>query len=290
MEPYKEEVINRELEFPVEIFIHDSNVENATPKPHWHDCYEILYILEGSAEQQINNKFFKVRKNDLIIIGVGDIHCTFCCLETNTRILVIKFLPDIIDSLYPRPFESKYLQSFLNFKSENVYHLADTSLNFEAIYKLMMGLYEEFLQKKTGYEIFIKGYIYQMIACLIRDGILVVHNNAADPDLKRIDPLLKYIEKNYNTRIDLQKAASMLNLSCSYFSRYFKKITGRTFKEYLDYVRICEVEKMILSGAESISQAAFNAGFSDISSFNRIFKRVRGYPPGRIKKSKTAKK
>ncbi len=291
MRPFKEELINREQEFPVDIFIRDSRKENIMADPHWHDCYEILYILSGTAEQQINNRYFKAKKNDLVILNEGDIHSTYCDPEEETRILVIKFLPEIVDSVHPKSFESKYILSFLNYRSESICHLTDTAINSAVVYRLMMGLYQEFEEKRTGYEIYIKGYIYQLIASLIRNGIIGNYGSAAGDDgIIKLDVLFKYIEKNYNTEINLQKAADILNLSYSYFSRYFKKITGRTFKEYIDFVRICEVEKLILSGNANISQAAYEAGFCNVSSFNRVFKRVRGYPPGNIKKTKTAKK
>lgn len=291
MKPFKEELIDHHLEFPVDIFIRDSQKENITADPHWHDCYEMLYIMKGAADQQINNQFFKAQKNDLVILNEGDIHSTYCDPVGETSILVIKFLPEIVDSLYLKTFESKYILSFLNYRSENIYHLMDTSKNSTIIYNLMMGLYEEFVEKNTGYEIYIKGYIYQLIASLIRNGIIGKYNNAFREDgIIKLDVLFKYIEKHYNTKINLQNAADMLNLSYSYFSRYFKRITGRTFKEYIDFVRICEVEKLILSKNINISQAAYEAGFCNVSSFNRVFRRVRGYPPGSIKKTKTAKK
>lgn len=291
MKPFKEDLVNRDQEFPVDIFIRDSRNERVISDPHWHECYEILYMLEGIAEHQINNKYFRAGKNDLVILNEGDIHSTYCEPEGETRILVIKFLPVIVDSVYPKTFESKYILSFLNYRSEGIHHLTDTSISSEALYNLMMGLYKEFDEKRPGYEIYIKGYIYQLIASLIRNGIIGNYSNAAgDEGIKKLDVLFKYIEKNYSSPINLQKAADMLNLSYSYFSRYFKKITGRTFKEYIDYVRICEVEKLILSGNANISQAAYEAGFCNVSSFNRVFKRVRGYSPGNIKKTKTAKK
>jgi AraC-like DNA-binding protein len=290
MEPYKEDLIHHNLPFPVDIFINDNLIENISANPHWHECYEILYMLEGAAEQQINNKFFKAQKHDLIILNEGDIHSTYCGQEENTKILVIKFMPEIVDSSYGKIFESKYILSFLNYKIDNIHHLTDMSKNSVKIYNLMMGLYEEFAKKDTGYEIYIKGYIYQLIACLIRDGIIKAYNQVTkENELMKLDVLFKYIEENYNSKINLKKAAAMLNLSDSYFSRYFKKITGRTFKEYIDFVKICEVEKLILSTNMNISQAAYEAGFCNVSSFNRVFKRVKGYPPGDIKKSRTAK-
>ena len=289
-EAFKEEIIRRSSPFPVDIFIRDNLKENIIADPHWHECYEILYILEGRAYQQINNKHFSAHKNDLIILNEGDIHSTYCIPGENTRILVIKFLPKIIDSSYSTLFESKYILSFLNYRSESIYHLEDVSKNSAQLFKLMLGLYEEFSNKNTGYEIYIKGYILQLIASLIRSGIITAYSPGFfEQDIAKLNTVFAYVEANYNRKISLQEAASMINFSCSYFSRYFKKITGRTFKDYLDFVRIREVEKLILSGRMNVSQAAYETGFCNISSFNRVFKRVRGYSPREIIRSKTAK-
>ena len=91
----------------------------------------------------------------------------------------------------------------------------------------------EFIKKEPGYEIFIKGYIYQLIASLIRSGIYTPLSKEAD--LLALDQLFKYIELNYSRSIKLEEAAKMYNFSYSYFSKYFKKVTGRTFKEYVDF-------------------------------------------------------
>lgn len=290
MEPYKEELIRRDSPFPVDIFIRDNIKENIIAHPHWHDCHEILYMLEGKAYQQINNRYFTAGRNDLIILNEGDIHSTYCTPGEHVRILVVKFLPEIISSGYTRLFESKYIQSFLNSRSESIYHLPDTSRNSQHLYNLMLGLYEEFINKNIGYEIYIKGYIYQLIASLIRSGIIAANTHTyEEKDIAKLNTVFGYIEKNYSRKISLREASNLINMSCSYFSRYFKRVTGRTFKDYIDFVRICEVEKLILSGKMNITQAAYETGFCNISSFNRVFKRVRGYSPGELKRSKTAK-
>lgn len=291
MEPYKEEKISRGLQFPMDVFIQDNIKTNVTVEPHWHDCFEILYMLEGSAEQQVNDKRFKVAKHDVVILYDGDIHSTYCSEGADVKILVIKFLPELIDSSYRRVLESGYIVAFLNNRGSHCFHLEDTSKNSIDINALMMGIYEEFINKEVGYEIYITGYIYQFIACLVRSKIINLYGQFdKDLDKYKLDKLFNYIESNYRDKITLKCAADLLNFSEAYFSRCFKRITGRTFKEYLDFVRICEVEKVILSGKMNISQAAYEAGFCNVSSFNRVFKRVRGYLPGDIIKSNVAKK
>lgn len=293
IQAYKENLIRKDQAFPVDVFIQDNLAKHVVVPPHWHECFELLYMMDGTAEQQINDKRFVAVQHDLVILNEGDVHSTYCKKGEKTRILVVKFLPDVVNSGYSRVFESKYIGPFLNCRSDSLYHLTGSSDTLENLRKLMMDLYDEFTAKRIGYEIHVKGSIYQLIALLIRHRIignpeLLVEN--ARSELLKLDGLFKYIENHYSERIDLQKAANMLNLSYSYFSRYFKKVTGKTFKEYVDFVRICEVEKLILTTGMNISHACYEAGFCNVSSFNRVFRRVKGYSPGTIKKTKTAKK
>ncbi|MBE5041019.1 cupin domain-containing protein [Ructibacterium gallinarum] len=71
---YKEEQIKSSDPFPVQIFIRDSELEDISTSSHFHDCFEILYMLSGCACQIINGKEFFLKENDTIIIKNGDIH------------------------------------------------------------------------------------------------------------------------------------------------------------------------------------------------------------------------
>lgn len=291
MNSYKEEILSHDEAFPVEVFISDNQKDTIYVEPHFHECVEILFMLEGNANQQVNNHSISLEKHDMLILNEGDIHSTYCEPFIDTKILVIKFMPEIINSSGTRNFESKYIYAFMYNKSNRAYHLADILRNSGDIYTTMMELLTEYTEKKPGYEIYIKGYLYQIIGGLIRNQVITSHDSAKSVgDIKKIDTVLKYIEKHYYNKIDLKTAAKLLNLSESYFCRYFKRMTGRTFKDYINFVRICEVEKLILSRDINISEAAYEVGFCNVSSFNRVFKRIRKYPPGDIKKSITAKK
>lgn len=287
IQPYRETIIDSSSLFPVDIFLQDNLQRNITVDPHWHECVEILYMLEGTALQQINDRRFSMQKNDMVILHEGIVHSTYCTVEEDVKILVVKFLPGIINKNYPRAFESKYFLAFFNAYENQTCHITDMPQHAMQIHHLMLGLYDEFRNREAGYEIYTVGYIYQLIACLVRANFLNIPDTLKlREDIHHIDRIFRYVEKHYKDRISIKDASGMLNLSCSYFSKYFKKITGRTFKEYVDYVRICEVEKLILSGAMNVSQAAYEAGFSNIPSFNRVFKRVRGYVPGILKGQK----
>lgn len=86
-----------------------------------------------------------------------------------------------------------------------------------------------------------------------------------------------------NEQMTLGEIGELLNLNESYFCRLFKKATGSTFTEYLNFVRICKAEHMIKNGA-SISESAYGVGFSSLSYFNRVFKKYKFCSPSDYKK------
>jgi AraC-like DNA-binding protein len=76
----------------------------------------------------------------------------------------------------------------------------------------------------------------------------------------------------------------MLNMSYSYFSRYFKSLIGKTFSEYLTYVRITEAEKMLLTTDLNITEVALESGYSNSSYFIAQFRVMKGMSPRQFKK------
>ena len=64
---YKEELLRQSSLFPVEIFISDNLIETVQVNSHWHECIEILFILEGTAEQQVKDRYFHVVKHFVFI-------------------------------------------------------------------------------------------------------------------------------------------------------------------------------------------------------------------------------
>lgn len=286
MEPFKETVIKETDEFPIDVFVLEKKDFGNTIPAHWHDCIEFMYILEGNITEQINNNFYDLKKDDIIIAYNDDIHGSTC--NEYVKMLVIKFLPQIISKRYLDLIDAKYIFPFLNNKQrQNL--IQNTFDGYYDIYNLLIGIQSEYTKKKSGYEMYIKGYIYQLIAILVRDGVLGSFEiPIKKKDLLRLNPVIEHIDKNYSQNLAMENIAKMVNMSYYHFSRYFKKVVGKTFKEYIDYVRISEAEKLLIKGGSSISEVAYEVGYSNISSFNRVFKRVRGYTPSVIK-AKTAK-
>lgn len=102
----------------------------------------------------------------------------------------------------------------------------------------------------------------------------------ADPFLQKI---ISYAEKNFHSGISLDDAASTSNLSRYYFCRKFKNRTGVTFNEYLNNLRL-ENSLICLNKGMTVSEAAGDSGFEDVSYFINRFRKMYGMTPGKYSK------
>ena len=91
--------------------------------------------------------------------------------------------------------------------------------------------------------------------------------------------------KNYNNDISALDCAKAVNISYSYFSRTFQKITGKQFRRYLNEIRINHAEKLMMLTNRSITEIAMECGFNDVSYFISQYKSLRGVTPNKFRKS-----
>ena len=89
-----------------------------------------------------------------------------------------------------------------------------------------------------------------------------------------------YIEENYdNEDISLNTVAASVNLSPNHFSTIFSQETGRTFIEYLTYVRMEKAKELLRGTSMKTAEIAFAVGYKDPHYFSYLFKKTIGCTP-----------
>jgi AraC-like DNA-binding protein len=101
---------------------------------------------------------------------------------------------------------------------------------------------------------------------------------------QRINDVYEYILNNFNKKIGLKDVAAIANMSDSAFSHFFKKSTNKSFTQFVIDLRIGHACKLLLESQDTISQICYNCGFSNVSNFNRLFKKNKGLSPYNYRK------
>ena len=90
----------------------------------------------------------------------------------------------------------------------------------------------------------------------------------------------EHIQKGYgDPEISLEKVASQVGLTTTYFSSLFKKETGESFVEYLTRVRMEEAMRRLKETDEKIYVIAEQTGYPDPGYFSHVFKKRYGFSP-----------
>ena len=106
-----------------------------------------------------------------------------------------------------------------------------------------------------------------------------------EEDSRRILKVKKYINDNYMYDLHLKTLADLAYMSESAFCRFFKLHTGRKLSEYIMDIRLGHATRMLVDTTETVAEISFKCGCNNMSNFNRIFKRKKGYSPTEFRNS-----
>lgn len=92
-------------------------------------------------------------------------------------------------------------------------------------------------------------------------------------ELKNLEKALTYIQEHHRTDLNISEVAKVVGMSDSSFSRFFKAQTGNTYTDHITILRIWTAKKLLKETDNPITDICYEAGFSNISNFNRTFLR-----------------
>lgn len=246
---------------------------------HTHTYCEIFYLRRGSCTYTVEKAQYHLEAGDLFIVAAGAPHSTrYEGNQTCERIIVF-CKPDRL----PAGFLAKHpeVSAALSRSAKVILNRglrADTE-------KLLLAMIEENdIPSKYSAE-FLLLHTLSLLLSLLQDGIFSYERmSPKDGYSADIEQALKYIALNYMLPLTLEGVAQQCNLSPTYFSRKFKIITGRTFKEHLNYIRLRQATQMLRTTDDTITKIAAECGFSGSNYFKDLFRKTTGLSPRAYRK------
>jgi len=87
-----------------------------------------------------------------------------------------------------------------------------------------------------------------------------------------VEKIVQYIDANYMQKITLNDLAQVSKYNRNYISQFFKSNLGVNFHDYLTRIRLREATLALGQTDQSVSEIALSHGFSDLKSFNTVFR------------------
>ena len=275
------------LSSPYEAFWVDSHNINDPNHPHWHYYMELIYIISGDLTAQCEEKRATLHPGDFILFHPKTIHTVYPVNPNNYRYGVLKFdvsrlnntnsFTPRLRTLFECARRSKNAKVF--FSKESV-----VSLPLEMYFETCINELEE---KAYGYDIIVHSLVCQLLTGVLRiwreDGFNTIEAIPSTVDTNAIESITEYIDEHSQEQILVEDLAARCNMSYSYFAKNFKQIYGRSCKEYIEFVRVCKAEELLLFTDYDLSYISQETGFSDCSHLIKIFKRWKGITPKQYK-------
>jgi len=88
---------------------------------------------------------------------------------------------------------------------------------------------------------------------------------------ERINRVVNYVMENYQNSITLAEVATLVGMSETYFSRFFRKATGNRFSDFVNRIRISKACELLAHTEQYITTICYEVGFNNVANFNRRF-------------------
>ncbi len=263
---------------PLQVYIRDPQPEFPL---HSHGFDELVIILKGTAIHAVDGQLFPVKSGDVFVIARNRMHqyhemhgLALANVLFDAKLLLmehwdIRALPGFhaLFSLEPT------FRALHNFPSR--LQLSERQLN--RTHKMIHDLTRETEMRNPGYRVMAKGLFMQLAVQLSR----CYSEEPTDEsiDLLRLGDAIAHIETHYSEKITLEELAQKSHLSKRHFLRIFHDCIGRSPIDHLMHVRIQKAADLLRHTGRTITEIAFDCGFSDSNYFTRCFRKTTGETP-----------
>lgn len=254
---------------------------------HMHDMFEIYYFISGDFNYFIENKVFKLKYGDLLIMNSSELHRASFQSDAEYERITVHFYPEEIKVLSSPQFD--LLECFTGRKKGERNKISLTKAKMRDIEELFRKLEivtndeENYAAKKDssdGNDVLRLAYFVELLVFINK----AFRNSAADvvdhvmPE--RLYPLFRYIDENLDGDLSLATLSARTYTDRFYLSRLFKSSTGMNIQEYILFKKVFKAKELLSQGM-NVMEVCQSSGFNDYSNFIRTFKKLTGTSPGR---------
>lgn len=250
-------------------------------KLHQHPETQIMLILKGEGTLIAGDYVGRFESGDVFLIGSGQPHVFrndesyYQSEKPNAHAISVYFSDHYTGKEFWQLEELREIRSFLE-HSYKGYKITGNNQGEIKAYLLELRK-QQGLEKLISFLSVLK--IFANSKELIPLGVAPLNRSYSATEEKRMNDILQFTFRESHRKIFITEVAQVANLSNEAFCRYFKTRTQKTYSNFLNEVRISNACKLLITGKSSVEQVCYQAGFNNLSNFNRMFKRITGKTP-----------
>lgn len=237
------------------ILITKKNISKDFPL-HWHEFFEIEFILGGNGSQVLNGKKIPLKKGTVYLLTPNDFHEVYC--DDTITIFAIQFSSEMLSH--------EMLLQLTNPQNSFIFEL--DRKRYDELLFLMEALYI----KNTKHFSFQQNILNCILTIIIDNAnLLSGKTNSALIDNTTSKAKL-YMDLNFKNNPSLDDIANHVGLNRSYFNRLFYKEAKETPMSYLAKRKLSYAKNLLLSSSLPVIEIGFICGYGSFSNFSKAFK------------------
>ena len=249
-------------------------VKGNMPKMHYHDYYEIYYLISGERNHFVGDKFLTIKKGDFVVIRPEVPHKTGGL--SGTRVLIC-FNEEFLSNWLTKSAQAELLSFF-----DKTFIRPDSACQNE-ILNTINDVEKAYFDKDNA-KIF--SSLLQLILILKKSSVATNKGNVSTTILQKA---MEYAQNNYATINSLQDVADALFISKFHLCHLFSKYVEVSINSYLTKIRLKNATRLLVTSSKTITEVAIDCGFSTATYFCQVFKKEFGVTPLKYKTLKNNK-
>lgn len=252
---------------------------------HYHPEIELTLIVNSSGHRYVGDHIGRFDVGDLVLMGPNLPHSYISDVKFSgwAHSIVLQFLPECLGPGFFSLGEMKDIHNLLEKSRVGLsFHGRIRERAVQAIAQLM---------KLDGIErvmSFLK--ILQMLAETRECRALASPTYSPSLALyqgERINRVCELISRKFRDNVTQSEASRVARMSAPSFSRFFRRATNKTFRSFLNEVRIGHASRMLLETDQTVAEVCYDSGFGNLSNFNRQFLKLRKVSPRAYRRKRT---
>lgn len=236
---------------------------------NWHPELEFLVVLRGKIEVCSQAVCRVLQEDDLILINPNSGHATFSH-EPESVAMVLHVDPRFLSNYY----EDAERLFFTVYTDEQTRNSAVFCALRRELATIAQYIQADTPEKRLALDSAFYSLMHQLVSAFAPQRIQSAAYQTDEKKMEAMEAILKYIHKNYRKKISLDSLAKASGYNASYLSQLFKTSLGINFYDYLTRIRLREATRQLSQTDERIVDIALENGFSDLKSFNAVFRKT----------------
>lgn len=247
------------------------------PRQHFHEHYEIYYLVSGERIYLLEDNISHVHQGDLVLIPKRVIHMTTDAGTDAHERYVVYFKESFLRGIAQTSQLDELMRCLRG--DAKVVRLSAAEQAF--MERLLVKLLREEEKPAKHNELYKRLLLTEMLLFLDRLDINSQAENRSSLSSvhSKAHQVARYIRENYDKPLSLASISEQFYISPWYLSRVFRQATGMRLTEYLNNVRIKEAQRLLRKTSMSVTDIAAQVGYGSHTHFGRIFRRIMGTSP-----------